>query len=76
MPERPGQLNIIAAVSNFGELFFTINRGKNNANTFLLFVLKLCQHLNFKSRYWRDNTVIMLDNASYHRSTYVRSKLS
>ena len=28
LPQRPGQLNIIAGVSNFGELFFTINKGK------------------------------------------------
>jgi hypothetical protein len=76
MAQRPGQLNIIAGISSVGELFFTVNRGKNNANTFELFIIKLVEHLNSKNRKWRDNTVIMLDNAPYHRSHYVRSKLT
>lgn len=75
MAQRPHSLNIIAAISNWGETFFTINQGKNNADTFLLFMIKLVTHLNLKSPGWRNNTIIMIDNAPYHRSGYVRQKL-
>ena len=45
--------NIIAAISNKGEFFYTINRGKVNANTFKWFMLKLVRHLNRVNQDWR-----------------------
>jgi transposase len=38
-------------------------------------MMKLCEHLNTVDRNWRKSTVIMLDNAPYHRSIAVKSKL-
>jgi hypothetical protein len=61
---------MIAAVSSMGEFFFTVNQGKNTSATFLLFLFKLCQHLDSKNRYWRDDTVFMFDNAPYHKSKF------
>jgi DDE superfamily endonuclease len=68
-------VNIIAGVSNTGSLYYTINKGKTNSFSFLLFVMKLCYHLNEGNINWRKDTIIMLDNASYHRSNFVRQKL-
>ena len=68
-------VNIIAAVGSDGCLFYTINRGKTNSWSFLLFIIKLVEHLNRKDPSWRSKTVFMLDNAMYHRSNLTKSKL-
>ena len=66
--ERLAKTNLIAAVTSDGEFYFTINCGKNNSRTVLLFLIKLVRHLTSQDLNWRENTVIMLDNAQYHRS--------
>ena len=53
---------------------FTINRGKNNSNTFVLFLIKLSKCFDNIDSKWRSNTIIMIDNAPYHRSKYVMDR--
>jgi DDE superfamily endonuclease len=72
---KPEGLNMIVGVSNYGNLYYTVNKGFTNSETFLLFMVKLCEHLHHINQRWRDDTVIMLDNAPYHRSKQIRSKL-
>jgi transposase len=72
---RLWSINIIAGVSSQGNFYFSINKGKTNSWSFLLFMTKLVQHLNAKNQMWRSSTVIMMDNAPYHRSAFVRQKL-
>lgn len=43
---RLSQINVIAGVSNRGELCYTVNQGKTNGHTFILYIVKLCSHLN------------------------------
>jgi DDE superfamily endonuclease len=61
-------VNIIIGISSYGEFFYTVNYGNTNTDTFFLFMLKLVQQLTSIDTNWRDNTVLLLDNASYHRS--------
>ena len=63
---------MIAAVCSSGELLFTVNLGKTNSNTFSFFLVKLCLHLDYEDAGWRSRTVIMMDNANYHRGVPVR----
>lgn len=58
---------MIAGISNYGDVYYTINHGATNANTFLLFIIKLCEHMYTVDRQWRSTTIIMLDNAKYHK---------
>ena len=58
---------MIAAILSTGELWYSANFGKTNSHTFGYFLLKLCAHLDGEDVHWRKNTVIMLDNATYHR---------
>ena len=44
--ERIPSLNIIAGVSNHGEVFFTMNRGKTNSQTFKLYLFRLVWELS------------------------------
>ena len=66
--DRLNNVNIIAAVSNRGDFFYTLNIGYTDSQTFFYFILKLEQALSAQDSHWRDDTVIVLDNAAYHRS--------
>jgi len=66
--ERLYGTNIIAGISNAGHLFFTLNQGRNNSITLKLFFIKLVQVMNIQNPNWRSHSVIILDNAPYHRS--------
>jgi hypothetical protein len=72
--QRLRALSIIAAVSSDGKFMFTINSGKNNSNTFMLFLIKLSNYLDSINGKWRSNTIIMVDNAPYHRSKLMMEK--
>ena len=66
---------MIVGFTNFSDLYYTVNKGLTNSNTFLLFMVKLSEHLHEINKHWRNDTVIMLDNAAYHRSKQIRSQL-
>ena len=51
---RLPQISMIAAVSSKGKVLFTINKGINNSLTFLLFISKLCAHLDNLDVNWRN----------------------
>ena len=72
--QRLRSLSIIAAVSSEGKFMFTINSGKNNSNTFMLFLIKLSNYLDSVNSKWRQNSIIMIDNAPYHRSMLMMKK--
>ena len=41
-----------------------------------MFLLRLVKELTIREPNWREHTVIMLDNAAYHRSAFVKRKLA
>jgi len=43
---RLNSVNMIAAVGSDGSCFYTINQGRTNSKTFILFVTKLIEKLN------------------------------
>lgn len=59
-------VNLIAAMCSTGEVWYTVNCGMTNSETFSLFLLKIVEHLDGEDVRWREKSVIMLDNASYH----------
>lgn len=66
--QRLEKVSIIGGASSKGDFYYTINVGMNNSERFWYFLLKLCIHLNTKDQNWRLKTLIVLDNAAYHRS--------
>jgi hypothetical protein len=75
--EEPlAQVNIIAGISNRGEFYFTLNKGINNSMTFYYFILKLVTHLDNVDWNWRSWTVLLIDNAPYHRSNALLEKFN
>lgn len=63
-----GKVSLIAACSSAGGLLFTANLGTTSTNTFLLFLIKLSHYMNSSKPNWRSSTVLLIDNAPYHRS--------
>lgn len=72
---RIPSVNLFAAASSRGEVFFTINKGKTNSITFLHFLSKLVAFLSARDFDWRATTVLLIDNAPYHRSQKLRTWL-
>ena len=65
---RLPQISMIAAITSMGFTYFSINQGKTTSLTFSLFIANLCEVLDEKSKSWRNNSTLLLDNASIHRA--------
>ena len=61
-------VNFICALASSGEVCYTLNLGKTNSDSFGLFMVKMVEYLDGLDDEWRKKTVIMVDNAQYHRS--------
>ena len=72
---RLSRFNIIAAVTSNGKVYYSVNRGNNNEYTCWNFLLSLCLILQREDPGWRDKYVFYGDNARYHRSKYMTTKL-
>ncbi len=66
--KRVAGVNLIAALTSDGELLYTVNCGITNTHTFGYYLTRLCAHLDHDEPNWRLRTVIMLDNAVFHRT--------
>ncbi len=69
------QVSIIAAIGSDNVNYASINIGKNNSHTFQLFLFQLCLILDKKDPTWRSTHLIMIDNASYHRSSQTQETI-
>ena len=61
-------MNLIMGISSYGKFYYSVNLGTTNGDTFFYFLLKLIHLLDTEDLKWREHTVIMLDNAGYHKS--------
>ena len=56
------------AFSNNGDFAFALSDQHTDSTTFSLFMKHFADALDAKQPDWRKTTVILLDNASYHKS--------
>ena len=70
--QRLFSVNIIAAITSDGRMYFTVNRGRTRSSTFCLFIAKLIAQMDAEDPAWRENSIILIDNAPYHRSKETR----
>ena len=49
----------------------TVNKGSTNSASVTLFIAKLAAHFDKEWPEWRKSCVLVLDNATYHRSKEV-----
>lgn len=60
--------SLIESVGSDGSVFATILKGNNNSETFCYFLHLLIKKLDSMSQTWRDNYILLLDNAPPHTS--------
>lgn len=66
--EMSQRVNLIVALDNHGRVFASLTQTNTDSNVMLMFLSRLAQRLTEQEQDWRDNTVFVLDGASYHRS--------
>ena len=67
---------MIAAVSNRGQCWLALTYVNTSEDVFQLFVTHLADNLSRAGNpQWREETVLLLDGASYHRSKSTRKYL-
>ena len=66
---------MIAAVDTEGRCYMSILQVNSDSEVFCLFIQKLLAKLTSEDINWRANTVIQIDQASYHKSPYTRAYL-
>ena len=59
---------MIAALDTEGRIWFSLSHSNTDSNTMSIFLLYITKALDSETPDWRENTVFLVDNASYHRS--------
>ena len=70
-PIRP-RLSCIAAIDTEGEVYMSLSIANTDDDTFRLFIQKLSIKLTLERPNWKEDTVILMDNAPYHGSQKTR----
>jgi hypothetical protein len=78
MPEKhmSARVAIIAAVDTEGDVYVSLNQVNTDIPMMKLFISKLAIQLDYDRPQWREDTVFLLDGASYHISDEVQQQLS
>jgi len=69
------KVNMIAALDSEGHIYVSLTQFNTDADVMLMFLSRLANLLSQEDKDWRDNTVWLFDNASYHREKGVREHL-
>ena len=62
------QISMLTAIDTDGNLFYALSHGNTDFYTKQLFLSKLTMALDGQSPSWRDNSFVLMDNATYNTS--------
>ena len=62
------RLAVLAALDTDGRGFYALTQANTDSDVFMMFMSCLCRKLDSELVDWKDNTVLLLDNARYHVS--------
>ena len=62
------RITMIAAIDTEGEVYFSMNQCNTDTPMMRLFISKLAMELDAIRPGWRNDTVLLLDGATYHKS--------
>ena len=71
---RP-RASILAAIDNYGAAYISLGTSTTDSGVMIGYFYELCKTLDGENSLWREETVILLDNAPYHRSAEVRAAI-
>jgi|APCry1669189768_1035252.scaffolds.fasta_scaffold24227_2 hypothetical protein len=63
---------MLTALDTDGNVYFSLTHTNTNNQIMMIFLSRLCRVLDSENWGWRDNTIFLLDGASYHTSTETR----
>ena len=64
---------MITALDTEGQVWFTLSHANTDSNMMALFLRSLDNQLERESPGWKENSIILWDNASYHASAETRT---
>lgn len=62
---------MLVAIDTSGRSYSSLSHANTDAETFRLFLWKLTAKLQQEQSNWREDTIIVMDGAAYHRSEAV-----
>jgi transposase len=68
--------SVNAAITSDGYIYCSLLQHTNNSQTLSLFLYHLSVALDKKRPNWRDNHIILMDNAPYHKSKQFQRDIS
>ena len=63
------RLSMIAAIDTNGKVWFSLSHANTDCDVMAVFFQHLVQALDLDEPGWQDNTIFLLDNATYHWSS-------
>jgi hypothetical protein len=69
------RIAVITAIDNFGRLYMAMTQTNTDRWVFSLFVTRLLCKLQAEDPRYRENLVLLLDNAGYHKEAEVMERL-
>ena len=60
------RVSMILGIDTRGQIYVSLIQSNSNASTMRIFFQQLVKKLEEERPYWHKNTIIMLDNATYH----------
>ena len=65
------RITLIVALDSEGKIYATLLQANSDSDTMVLFLTELIRTLDYEDKSWRENSVLMWDNAGYHESEEV-----
>ena len=62
------RIALLLALDTSGDMYFALTYANTDSSIMKLFFIRFCDLLDAKDPLWRDNAVLLLDNARYHTS--------
>ena len=69
------RVTLIAAIDNRGTAYLSLATGCTDSDIFIAYLYHLTTELDRQGDDWRKQTLILLDNAPYHRSQQTRAAI-
>lgn len=73
--ELSTRVSFIAAIDNLGASYISLGTANTDSGVMIAFFSELCKVLDGEDANWRDRTILLLDNATYHRSPETRAAI-
>ena len=70
------RISLITALDTDGRIWFALTQANTDADVMTLFLRALAQQLDIESPGWQEETIILLDNASWHNKPLMKKRLA